>query len=132
MEQSLQKFFSLLPENLRNVVKTHSKALDAATADYLAADLDEYMKKIVVESRTNSCIDLPMIERMLAVFKTLLVSFAKLSEGHQAVVSAAIRYFIDSEDAQSDFSEPFGFDDDLAVLNAALLAIDREDLLVVR
>ncbi len=90
------------------------------------------MKKIIVESRNNSCIDVPLIERMVVVFKILLASFAKLSEGHQAVVSAAIRYFIDTEDAQSDFSEPFGFDDDLAVLNAALLAIGREDLLVVR
>lgn len=90
------------------------------------------MKIIVVESHTNTCINLPMIERMVAVFKILLASFARLAEGDQAVVSAAIRYFIDREDAQSDFSEPFGFDDDLAVLNAALLAIGREDLLVVR
>lgn len=132
MEQSLQKFYGLLPENLRNVVKTHSSALDTATADYLATDLDEYLKKIIVESRSNSFIDVPMIERMVEVFKKLLASFAKLSDGHQVIVSAAIRYFIDSDDAQGDFSEPFGFDDDLAVLNAALLSIDREDLLVVR
>jgi uncharacterized membrane protein YkvA (DUF1232 family) len=69
---------------------------------------------------------------MVAVFKKLLQSFARLSEADQLIISAAIRYFIDSEDAQNDFAEPFGFDDDLAVLNAALLAVEREDLLVVR
>ncbi len=98
----------------------------------MGSDLDAYLKKIVVESRTNAGIDIGLIQRMVAVFKKLLQSFSRLPEGHQFVVSAAIRYFIDSDDAQNDFAEPFGFDDDLAVLNAALLALGREDLLVVR
>ncbi len=132
MEQAQKKFLDLLPESLRNFVATHSKPLDAATADYLGADLDDYLKKIVAESCTNSNIDVKLIERMVKVFKQLLHSFARMTEGDQVVVSAAIRYFIDTEDAQSDFSEPFGFDDDLAVLNAALLAIGREELMVVR
>jgi len=117
---------------LRNVVKTHSKPLDTATADYLTADLDAYLEKIRAESAALDYIDLPMIERMVEVFRKLLHSFSRLPEEHQLIVSAAIRYFIDSEDAQGDFAEPFGFDDDLAVLNAALLTIGREDLLVVR
>jgi len=132
MEETLQKFLNLLPESLRKVVARHKQPLDSATADYLDADLGAYLKKIVVESRSNSSIDIELIERMVRVFKKLLQSFAKLPEGHQVVVSAAIRYFIDTDDAQSDFAEPFGFDDDLAVLNAALIAIGREDLLVIR
>lgn len=87
---------------------------------------------IVAESRNNSNIDVKLIERMVKVFKKLLHSFSRMAEGDQVVVSAAIRYFIDAEDAKNDFSEPFGFDDDLAVLNAALLAIGREELMVVR
>ena len=69
---------------------------------------------------------------MVATFKKLLLTFRTMPEEQQNVASIAIRYFIDTDDAQNDFSETFGFDDDLAVLNAALLAIGREDLLVVR
>jgi len=132
LEATLQKFLGLLPENLRKIATRHSKPLDSATADYLCADLDDYQKKIFAGSKDNPAIDIELIGRMVTTFKKLLQNFRGMPEAHQNVVSIAIRYFIDTEDAQNDFSETFGFDDDLAVLNAALLSIDREDLLVVR
>jgi len=132
LEQTLQKFLGLLPENLRKIATRHSKPLDSATADYLCSDLDDYQKKIFAGSKDNPAIDVALIGRMVATFKKLLLTFRTMPEEQQNVVSIAIRYFIDTDDAQNDFSETFGFDDDLAVLNAALLAIGREDLLVVR
>lgn len=132
MDTPLQKFYDVLPTNLRKAVAGHNLLLDNATAEYLGEELDTYFKRVKAESSGNECLDLSMIERMVGTFKRLLQEFAALSEDEKTVVSLAIRYFIEEEDAQSDFSDPFGFDDDLAVLNAALLAIGRTDMIVVR
>lgn len=132
MEKTLQKFYDLLPESLRTVVVRHNQPLDTATADYLRDELKVYRKKAAVESLKNSCIDIELVDRMIDTLKKLLGDFHRYQDGEKAVISAAARYFLDSEDAQLDFSDRFGFDDDLAVLNAALLSINKEDMIVVR
>jgi hypothetical protein len=73
-----------------------------------------------------------MIERMIEVFKQLLKMFVGCDEEERRIVSASLRYFIDAEDARLDFEDPFGFDDDLAVLNSALLALDLEHMVIER
>ncbi|EKD81856.1 MAG: hypothetical protein ACD_39C01604G0002 [uncultured bacterium] len=132
MEKALQKFYDLLPESLRSVARRHSQPLDNATADYLRDELKDYRKKVAAESLKNSCIDLELVDRMIDTLKKLLSDFHRFNDVEKVVVSVAARYFLDSEDAQLDFSDRFGFDDDLAVLNAALLALGKEDLIVVR
>ncbi len=132
MEKTLQKFYDLLPESLRAVAARYNQPLDSATADYLRDELKDYRNKAAAESLKNTCIDIELVDRMVAALKKLLTDFNRFSDAERTVISAAVRYFLDSEDAQLDFSDRFGFDDDLAVLNAALLAIGREDLIVVR
>ena len=132
MEKTLQKFYDLLPESLRSVAARHSLPLDSATADYLRDELKDYRKKAAAESLKNGCIDIELVDRMIDTLKRLLSDFNRFGEAEKVVISSATRYFLDSEDAQLDFSDRFGFDDDLAVLNAALLAIGKEDLIVVR
>lgn len=106
--------------------------LDSATVDYLAGELDAYLKLASAASLDNNCIDIAMVGRMVDSMKKLFKDFSHFSDEERMVISAAARYFLDSEDANQDFADRFGFDDDLAVLNAALLAISREDLLVTR
>lgn len=113
-------------------MSSHAQELDSATADYLSGELDQYLKVVAGESRKNTCINLPLVERMVASLRRLLEEFAHFPDEDRMVISAAVRYFLDCEDEHQDFSDRFGFDDDLAVLNAALLAIGREDLLVIR
>lgn len=132
MEKTLQKFYDLLPESLRTVAARYSQPLDSATADYLGEELKAYRKIAAAESLKNSCIDIELVDRMIAALKVLLLDFQQFNDAEKAVVSAAARYFLDSEDAQLDFSDRFGFDDDLAVLNAALLALGKENMIVVR
>jgi uncharacterized membrane protein YkvA (DUF1232 family) len=132
LEKNLAKFFDLLPVSLRNMVERHVQELDGATASYLADELDVYLQKVGLESRHNQAIDLELVQRMVAALKKLLEGFRSFTDAERMVISAAVRYFLDENDARQDFSDRFGFDDDLAVLNAALLAIGREDMLVVR
>ncbi|HAE39415.1 MAG TPA: hypothetical protein DCG57_12365 [Candidatus Riflebacteria bacterium] len=132
MEKTLQKFYDLLPESLRSVAARHSQSLDSATADYLRDELKAYRKQAAAESLKNNCIDIELVDRMVETLKRLLSDFNRFNEAEKMVISSATRYFLDSEDAQLDFSDRFGFDDDLAVLNAALLAIGKEDMIVVR
>jgi len=132
MEKMLQKFFNLLPESLKVVVSSHAHELDSATADYLVGELDSYMRRVRLESKKNAALNVALVERMVEVIKILLHDFSGFSDEDRMVISAATRYFLDSDDVHQDFNDLFGFDDDLAVLNAALLAIGREDLIVVR
>lgn len=132
MEKTLQNFFNLLPDSVKTVVSSHVQELDSATADYLVTELDSYMRRVRVESARKPELNAHLVERMVEVLKVLLHEFSGFSDENRMVISAAARYFLDSDDAQQDFDDVFGFDDDLAVLNAALLAIGREDLVVVR
>lgn len=132
MEKILQKFFNLLPEKMRKVVEGKTLTPVPAAPDSLGGELDVHLRKVLAAARTNPCIDAAMVERMVVVFKKLLKEYPDCADEKKTVISAAICYFIDADDAQSDFSDAFGFDDDLAVLNAALLAIGRPELLVIR
>ena len=132
MSDKVENFYKLLPEGIRAVVKTHMQPIDNATADYLCQELDDYLKQIQKRAIKNKNIDLKLIDRMIECFKSLLKKFPHMGEDEKLIISAATRYFIDFEDAQSDFNDPFGFDDDLAVLNAALLATGREAKVIQR
>jgi uncharacterized membrane protein YkvA (DUF1232 family) len=50
----------------------------------------------------------------------------------RAVITGAVRYFLDENDASDDLNEVFGFDDDLAVLNAVTITLGKTDLLIQR
>lgn len=132
MNEKIASFLGLLPESMRAVIKKHAAMLDTATADYLDEELEDYLKKIKTKSNSDININMLMIERMIDVFKRLLKMFPGFDHEERRIVSAALRYFIDAEDARLDFEDPFGFDDDLAVLNAALLALGLEDMVIER
>ncbi|MFZ5949711.1 MAG: hypothetical protein ACOYXC_03335 [Candidatus Rifleibacteriota bacterium] len=132
MPEKVAKFLNLLPESMRSVVRKHAGMLDSATADYLDEELDDYLVKIKQKANSDININLLMIERMIDVFKRLIKMFGDFDQEERRIVSAALRYFIDAEDARLDFEDPFGFDDDLAVLNAALLALGLEYMVIER
>ncbi len=132
MNEKIARFLGILPESMRSVIKKHAGMLDTATADYLDEELEEYLDKIRKKADSDININMMLIERMIDVFKKLLKMFASFDPEERRIVSAALRYFIDAEDARLDFEDPFGFDDDLAVLNAALLALDLENMVVER
>lgn len=132
MSEKIDNFYKLLPDSIEAVVKKHMQPIDNATADYLCLELDDYLKQIKKQAEKNKNIDLTLIDRMIKCFKPLLKKFPLMGEDEKLIISAATRYFIDFEDAQSDFNDPFGFDDDLAVLNAALLATGRESMVIQR
>jgi uncharacterized membrane protein YkvA (DUF1232 family) len=132
MSEKINRFLALLPDSMKSVVKKHSGMLDSATADYLAAELEDYIKKIRIKAKDNDNIDMLMIENMVTAFKKVIKLFPQLDDAEKRIASSALRYFIDSEDARLDFEDPFGFDDDLAVLNAALIALNLEDIVVQR
>ncbi len=132
MNEKTAKFLGLLPESMRKVVKRHAAMIDSATAGYLEEELNEYLLKIKSKANSDINLNLMMIERMIEVFKQLLKMFVGFDEEERRIVSASLRYFIDAEDARLDFEDPFGFDDDLAVLNSALLALDLEHMVIER
>ena len=133
MEKSIiEGYYKLLPPGILAVVKKHMNSIDNATADYLCEELDLFSQKVHTEAKKNSTIDVYLIKRMIDCFKKLLKSFPQMSETDRLIISSAVRYFIDTEDAQCDFKDPFGFDDDLAVLNAALISTGREKMVVSR
>lgn len=77
-------------------------------------------------------LNLPLIGRMTTALDTALNSYGSMSEAQRALLVGAIRYFVENEDAANDLDDPFGFDDDLAVINAVLLEIGLQHLVVAR
>ncbi len=77
-------------------------------------------------------LNLPLIGRMTAALDTALTSYHSLTETQRGLLVGAIRYFVENEDAANDLDDSFGFDDDLAVINAVLLEIGFSHLSVTR
>ncbi|OQA06536.1 MAG: hypothetical protein BWY66_01808 [bacterium ADurb.Bin374] len=77
-------------------------------------------------------LNLQLIGRMTTALDTALNAYGSLSETQRALLVGAIRYFVENEDAANDLDDPFGFDDDLAVINAVLFEIGLRQLVVTR
>lgn len=132
MKIKMNEYLRLLPEPIKLVVKKHFEDKLQFAPEMLAEDLQEYVAKIKIATKSNNNINFSLIEKMQLCFNTLLSEFSKFSQEEKLIVISAARYFIEVEDAKADLDDPFGFDDDLAVLNAALFALEKEALLIER
>ncbi len=128
----IEQVTKLLPEEFNKVFKMHAEDINQETVSFLSEELDLYLAKIRTSAEKNENINLQVVQRMVDVCKHLLTSFSSFDEDERAIITGAVRYFLDENDASDDLSEVFGFDDDLAVLNAVTITLKKPELLIQR
>lgn len=109
-----------LAEELLKQVATYQKELQTHLAAAKAANDQDRLTNLEVG------------DRIAHVATELLHSTNRFSELQQTWIVGAVRYLVERQDSNDDFLDPFGLDDDLAVMNAVATAIGRTDLVVSR
>ncbi|MFZ2959440.1 MAG: hypothetical protein WA705_21340 [Candidatus Ozemobacteraceae bacterium] len=121
-----------IPRGARKLFVLLADPLSLTRIPSIKTELDAYLIKVRAFPIEQRKFDPVLVEHMGRVCYELLTIYSDLSEPHRALSIGAIRYFITENDAHEDLADPMGFDDDLAVLNAVVTDIGREDLAIIR
>jgi hypothetical protein len=119
-------------------------ALDADTADVLRGFLAEplmsadllseqarvYFKQVEAIANDGEVIDLELVADAAVRCERLLAEVDDdMPEEERRLIQAAVRYFVNEEDADADLESLIGFDDDGAVVEAVAIALDMQHVL---
>ena len=119
-------------------------AIDPDAGELIRAYLDEplvapeslsdqmriYFKQIEAAADHGQEVDLELLTELAVRCERLLDEIdERMPEEHQRLIQAAVRYFIDADDSDGDVDSLIGLDDDVAVIEAVALAIDRGHVL---
>ncbi len=95
----------------------------------LSANVDLYLEVVRHLAATSEAIDVESAERLAGACHELLASVGpQTPEPVRRLIQAAVRYFLEEEDADEDLASRSGFDDDVQVVNAVTRYLGRDDL----
>jgi uncharacterized membrane protein YkvA (DUF1232 family) len=117
-----------LPADTRHTMQ-RLLAQPVVPLDSLRLNVQQYMQLVYHAATIHEFIDVATAERLAETSYALLDSVAPQAPGDtRALIQAAVRYFLVSEDADDDLASISGFDDDVAVMNAVTQMLGRPDL----
>lgn len=102
--------------------------VETALLPNLVKDVEQHVLQVRVALSANEFLDIAMAERIAKLLMNLLGRIESYPQPKQRLIVGASRYFIRSNDAQSDLSSLLGFDDDAAVLNYVLVELGHGEL----
>lgn len=128
MNKVLEKMLEILPDRFAPFVEKYA---DNADPDLKKKELLTYHSDMLTRLASH---EQPKKEALLNTVLQASIDLLKLypdsSDDEQIVIMAAVGYFIDEDDVNNDCDDEFGFDDDLAVINAAFIALGKHELIV--
>lgn len=98
----------------------------------LATQVRDYLVELESLSETEEFLDITTARHIASQCHALIRGLTRDSSTHaHQLVHAAVRYFIEDDDAEGDSSSPIGFDDDAEVVEIIARELGREDVLQV-
>ena len=100
--------------------------------DLLRMQVQDYRQVVHLVGKERERIDVALADRIAQVCLQLLGEISRETPAHERrLIQVAVRYFVEEEDADGDMLSAFGFADDVAVLNAVLTSLGRDELVIV-
>ncbi|MGH0037136.1 MAG: hypothetical protein ACQGVK_19100 [Myxococcota bacterium] len=100
--------------------------------DELRALLDRYWEKLEEHRDEYEFLDIGTAWTLVSQCRRLLLWLEESPTSDRTrLVQAAVRYFIKSNDGESDLNSPIGFDDDAEVVELVARLLGQEELLTV-
>ncbi|MEQ8461520.1 MAG: YkvA family protein [Sandaracinaceae bacterium] len=119
-----------IPADARALFARSAEHLDPDQVAALRQALRDHLDEIRAAAQSNELLPLDIAQEIAEKCDALLRGHAGLPPEHGALVVAAARYFISSDDARPDLQGVLGLDDDAAVFNHAARQIGRGDLVI--
>ena len=105
-------------------------ALPLVSPDLLAEQVRQYLRQLEALADGGEVLDFELATDLASWSERLLDEIDDdMPDENARLVQAAVRYFVNSEDADGDTDSLIGLDDDGEVLEAVAVAIDRAHLL---
>lgn len=93
----------------------------------VSAHMDEIRRQAVGDETVDFALAEELAKRSV---KLLERSAPDPSEANRQLIQAAVRYFVENDDAEDDLNSVVGFNDDAQVMNAVATYLGYPDLLV--
>lgn len=119
-----------IPADARALFAQSAEHLDPDQVAALRQALRDHLDEIRAAAQSNELLPLDIAQEIAEKCDALLRDHGALPPEHAALVVAAARYFISSDDARPDLQGVLGLDDDAAVFNHAARQIGRGDLVI--
>jgi len=101
----------------------------ALSAEDLATEVSTYLAELESLTATEEFLDIATARQIAAQCRELIRGLTQDdSVVARQLVHAAVRYFIEDDDAEGDTSSPIGFDDDAEVVEIIARELGREDV----
>lgn len=106
--------------------------VDATSDELLAATetVDAHLAVVADAADRQDFVDLKLATAIGGALKVLLKDSADYTARERALLMGAVRYFVHHDDVTGDLTNPTGFEDDAAVLNAVCRFLARPDLTI--
>ena len=104
------------PEIL-SILENLSEDLNQTELAGLVSMLDDYLKEIKSALATNEFINVELGQIIWHRCHDLVSHYTELDSAGRSAVVGAVRYFIESEDAEDDLDSVIGLEDDAQVVN---------------
>ncbi|WP_214370455.1 hypothetical protein [Pseudonocardia sp. H11422] len=90
------------------------------TPEALIAQLERHLAEVRRAADDNEFVDVAQAEHLHLQLRRAVTGWADLDDGQRAILSEAVRYFVQTDDEENDLHSPIGFDDDAEMVEAAL------------
>jgi len=102
-----------------DVFRSHLDCADIAELEQLAGRIDSYLAELE-HAAAGRQVNVDLARRIAGRCRQLLDGCDRTDGQQLRLVVAAVRYFLDPDDIDSDDQSPAGLDDDALVLNAVI------------
>ena len=113
-----------LGEDIADIFLKHAEELSIDATAELMLEVNSYLERIEQELTANAVIDLEAATKVSEACKRLLENYRSFPEPTRAAVVGAVRYFLDTADAEDDLSSFDGLEDDVQVINYVIINAD--------
>jgi hypothetical protein len=127
-DRATEQVLGALESDVAEILRRHLEA-PLASPEILVERTRLYLKGLENLVNEGMVIDLELATDLAIRCERLLGLDSELPDPHRRLVQAAVRYFVDDEDADGDVESLIGLDDDGAVIEAVALAIGRSEAL---
>jgi hypothetical protein len=127
-DPATEQVLGAIEADVAEILRSHLRA-PLAAPEILAEQTRLYLKGLENLVNGGEVIDLELATDLAVRCERLLDMDDGVCEPHRRLAQAAVRYFIDEQDADSDVESLIGLDDDSSVIEAVALAIGRADVL---
>ena len=124
----------LLSDSRQVVLRLYNEPLQSL--QILEQQVIDY--QLLVKEQATAVTDVDLANQLAANLLMLLASLQgtvgdaiqSMDEAVHRSVQVAVRYFVESDDADDDLTSPYGFDDDAEVFNGVARRLGRADLVL--